>query len=83
MEFTYYTINDALFKHHPELSCSWVFLGWEGDRATATYILDDNQQHEVIIRRDGTVEAPEAVMQEMDKYVHAPTPWEMQKQTCN
>ena len=82
MEFTFESVNDALYNHHPELSGCWVFLGWEGDTATATYIFD-NQQHEVIIRRDGTVEASDAVIQEMNKYVYAPAPWEMEKQACN
>ena len=67
MEFTYQNVKDALNKHHPELSSNWTFLGWEGDTATATYTFDSNEQHKVIIRRDGTVEAPDAVMEEMDK----------------
>jgi len=67
MEFTYQSVNDALYNHHPELSSNWSFLGWEGDTATATYTFDSNHHYEVIIRRDGTVEAPDAVMEEMDK----------------
>ena len=66
MEFTYESVNDALYNHHPKLPDYCTFLGWEGDRATATYTFDSNEQNVVIIRLDGTVDAPDAVMEEMN-----------------
>ena len=78
MDFTYESVNNALYNHHPELSSYWTFLGWEGDTATATYTFDSNEQHVVIVRRDGTVEAPDEVMEEMDKITE-----EMSKVSCN
>ena len=65
MVFSYESINDALYNHHPELSGYWTSLGWKEEFAVATYYLEDGSDHEVIIRPDGTVEAPEAVIKEM------------------
>lgn len=71
MVFSYESINDALYNHHPELSGYWTSLGWKEEFAVATYYLEDGSDHEVIIRPDGTVEAPEAVIKEMDEIAAA------------
>ena len=65
--FSYESINDALYKHHPELSGEWTSLGWNEEFAVATYYLEDGSDHEVIIRRDGSVSAPAPVIKEMDE----------------
>lgn len=69
--FSYESINDALYNHHPELSGYWTSLGWDEEFAVATYYLEDESEHEVIIRPDGSVEAPEAVIKEMDEIAAA------------
>ena len=71
IHFNYESINDALYNHHPELSGYWTSLGWNEEYAVATYYLEDESDHEVIIRRDGSVEAPEAVIKEMDEIAAA------------
>ena len=71
MVFSYESINDALYNHHPELSGYWTSLGWDEECAVATYYLEDGSDHEVIIRRDGSVSAPAEVIKEMDEIAAA------------
>lgn len=66
MEFNYETVNDALYNRHPELSGYWTSLGWDDQEAVVTYDLEDGSEHEVIVKKDGTVEVPDAVIKEMD-----------------
>lgn len=67
MIFDYETINDALHAHHPELSGYWTSLGWDDQKATVAYDLEDGTEHEVFVHKDGTVEAPDVVIQEMNE----------------
>ena len=67
MEFNYETVNDALYNRHPELSGYWTSLGWDNEKATVTYDLEDGSEHEVVVNKDGTVEVPDAVIKEMDE----------------
>ncbi len=71
MVFSYESINDALYNHHPELSGYWTSLGWDEEFAVATYDLEDGSDHEVIIRRDGSVSAPDPVIKEMEEIAAA------------
>ena len=67
MEFSYETVNDALYNRHPELSGYWTSLGWDDQEAVVTYALEDGSEHEVIVKKDGTVEVPDDVIKEMDE----------------
>ena len=71
IQFSYESINDALYNRHPELSGYWTSLGWDEHKAVVTYYLEDGSDHEVIVRPDGSVEAPDAVIKEMDKIAAA------------
>jgi len=71
MVFSYESINDALYNHHPELSGYWTSLGWDEEYAVATYSLEDGSDHEVVICRDGSVSAPDPVIKEMEEIAAA------------
>ena len=64
--FTYEFITDSLYNRHSELSSSWSFIDYDKIKATVTYTLEDDSDHEVYVYADGNVFAPDVVIKEMD-----------------
>ena len=66
MEFNYFTVNDALNKHHPNLSGYWTSLDWDENTASATYMMEDGGPDEVaIVDRQGNVTCSARLMKAM------------------
>ena len=66
MEFTYESVNDALHRHHPNLSGYWTNLTWDDNVATVGFMLEDGTEEDVSVDRQGNVTASEKVMAEME-----------------
>ena len=67
MKFTYYTVNDALNKHHPNLSGYWTTLDWDEHKASATYMMEDGGPDEIAtVDRQGKVQCSQRLLDEMD-----------------
>ena len=67
MTFTYYSVNEALNKRHPNLSGYWTTLDWNETIATATYIMEDGNPDEVAtVDRQGNVTVSERLIEEME-----------------
>ena len=66
MEFTYFSVNDALNAHHHNLSGYWSTMKWNDEVATVGYMLEDGTDENVTVDRKGNVTASEKVMAEMD-----------------
>ena len=68
IEFNYFTINDALNAHHPNLSGYWSTLDWNDEVATITYMMEDGGDDEtVIVDRQGNVKASPRLIREMEE----------------
>ena len=67
MEFNYQSVNDALYNHHHNLSGYWSTLTWDDNVATVGYMLEDGTEEDVIVDRQGNVNASEKLMAEMDE----------------
>ena len=67
MEFTYESVNDALYARHPQLGGWWSSMGWDEDVATVIFELEaTGEDVTVTVDRNGTVTAPPALIEEMD-----------------
>jgi hypothetical protein len=66
MEFTYESVNNALYKHHHNLSGYWSTMDWNDEIATVGYMLEDGTEEDVTVDRQGNVTASEKVMSEME-----------------
>ena len=66
IEFSYFSINDALYTHHHNLSGYWTTLDWNDEVATVGYMLEDGSEEDVTVDRQGNVTASEKVMAEME-----------------
>ena len=68
MEFSYITINDALYARHPQLSGYWSVLGWDENVATVTYMFEaTGEDVTVTVDRNGVVTAPDVLIAEMNE----------------
>lgn len=66
-QFSYFTVNEALHKHHPNLSSYWTSLDWDENTASATYMMEDGGPDEVaIVDRQGNVTCSARLMKEME-----------------
>ena len=66
MEFTYESVNDALNRHHHNLSGYWSTLNWDDNIATVGFMLEDGTEEDVTVDRQGKVTASEKLMAEME-----------------
>lgn len=66
MEFTYESVNDALNRHHHNLSGYWSTLDWDDNIATVGYMMEDGTEEDVTVDKQGIVHASEKVMAEME-----------------
>ena len=68
IEFNYFTINDALSAHHPNLSGYWSTMDWDDNFAETTYMMEDGGPDEVaIVDRQGNVTCSTRLMREMSE----------------
>ena len=65
MEFTYESVNDALYKKHPNLSGEWSTLDWNETHAVASYILEDGTTEDALVDREGNVKVSDKLLNEM------------------
>ena len=66
MEFSYESVNDALYNHHKNLSSYWSTLTWDDDKATVGYMLEDGTEEDAVVDRQGKVTASEKLIAEME-----------------
>ena len=62
MEFTYESVNAALYEKHPNLSGEWSTLDWNETHATASYILEDGTEEDVLVDREVNVKVSDKLM---------------------
>ena len=62
MEFTYESVNDALYEKHPNLSGEWSTLDWNETHAVASYILEDGTTENALVDREGNVEVSDKLV---------------------
>ena len=60
--FSYQSVNDCLFNHHPNLSSYWATLSFDENFAYVTYDFEDGSDATVKIDKKGKVHAPKKVM---------------------
>ena len=66
MVFSYESINDALYSHHPNLSSEWTSLDWNDSIATVIYMMKDGSESLATVNREGKVTAPNRLIEEMN-----------------
>ena len=68
MEFTYESVNEALYARHPQLGGWWSSMGWDEDNATVIFELEaTGEDVTVTVDRNGVVTAPDVLIAEMDE----------------
>ena len=66
MVFSYESINDALYSHHPNLSSEWSALDWNDSIATVIYMMKDGSESLATVNREGKVTAHNRLIEEMN-----------------
>lgn len=64
--FSYESINDALYKKHPNLSGYWTSLGWNDSYATVVFMCEDGSCEQVYVFKDGSVSVSDKLLGEME-----------------
>ena len=65
MEFSKEFIENALDKHHRNLSAYWSSLTWDDNIATVTFILEDGTEEDVIVDGQGKVTVSDNLLNEL------------------
>ena len=66
MVFSYESINDALFNHHPNLSSEWTTLDWDDSIATIVYVMEEGSEEIATVNLEGKVYASDRLIKEMN-----------------
>ena len=66
MEFSKEFIENALDKHHRNLSSYWSSLTWDDNIATVTFILEDGSEEDVIVDVEGKVTVSDKLLNDLN-----------------